>query len=283
MSGHPKPIVAAVNGAAVGGGFTRLVAAAMAANEPDDDGQRGVVVNTGVDRRHRGPDRPGRLRRGQGRHPRHDPARWPATCAAVGIRVCAIAPGTMGTPLMLGAPEAAAGERSVEQHRLPPSAWASPRSSPSSSSPSARNPYLNGENIRLDGALRFPPEVRPGAPRPVVTPVVPREGQRTMSDATAPEAPSYGQRVSDLARERPEEIALVVAAVDGSEEQSSPVPTSTAGPPRSPRALAAAASGWPTACRWGSATHRRWSCPCSRRGRWAPPRCPCAGTSRTGM
>jgi hypothetical protein len=22
----------------------------------------------------------------------------------------------------------------------------------------ARNPYLNGENIRLDGALRFPPK-----------------------------------------------------------------------------------------------------------------------------
>ena len=34
-----------------------------------------------------------------------------------------------------------------------------------------------------------------------------------------PEPPSYGQRISDLARDRPDDIALVFAAVDGSEQQ----------------------------------------------------------------
>ena len=39
-----------------------------------------------------------------------------------------------------------------------PSAWASPRSSLLLVASIAANPYLNGENIRLDGALRFPPK-----------------------------------------------------------------------------------------------------------------------------
>lgn len=40
-----------------------------------------------------------------------------------------------------------------------------------------------------------------------------------MSDASPPTPPSYGQRVSDLAREHPDDVALVFAAVDGSEQQ----------------------------------------------------------------
>ncbi len=53
---------------------TRLVCAAMGDNEPDDDGRARRGGEHGVDRRDGGQERPGRLRRGQGRHPGHDPA-----------------------------------------------------------------------------------------------------------------------------------------------------------------------------------------------------------------
>jgi NAD(P)-dependent dehydrogenase (short-subunit alcohol dehydrogenase family) len=79
---------------------TRLVAAAMSANDPDEHGQRGVVVNTasiaGLE--------------GQAGQVAYGAAKaailgmtlpMARDLAPVGIRVCAIAPGTMGTPLML--------------------------------------------------------------------------------------------------------------------------------------------------------------------------------------
>ena len=76
--------------------------------------------------------------------------------APIGIRVCAIAPGTMGTPLMMSAPDAMR-EKLVEQiihpHRL-----GKPEEFGELVEMIARNSYLNGENIRLDGALRFPPK-----------------------------------------------------------------------------------------------------------------------------
>ena len=62
----------------------------------------------------------------------------------------------MGTPLMLSAPDALK-ENLVSSIQFPkrmghPSEFALLVES------IARNPYLNGENIRLDGALRFPPK-----------------------------------------------------------------------------------------------------------------------------
>ena len=57
----------------------RFAASAMSDLEPvDDDGQRGAIVDGGLHRRLRGPDRPARLRRGQGRHHRHDRRSPPA-------------------------------------------------------------------------------------------------------------------------------------------------------------------------------------------------------------
>jgi NAD(P)-dependent dehydrogenase (short-subunit alcohol dehydrogenase family) len=134
---------------------TRLSAAAMAQNEPDGDGQRGVVVNTASIAGYEG--QTGQLAYG-------------ATKAAIlgmtlpfardlaplGIRVCAIAPGTMGTPLMLSTPE---------EFRAPfienivfPKRLGRPEEFALLVESIARNAYLNGENIRLDGALRFPPK-----------------------------------------------------------------------------------------------------------------------------
>ena len=75
---------------------------------------------------------------------------------ALGVRVCAIAPGTMGTPLMMMVPEATRAkltENIVFPHRM-----GRPEEFALLVESIARNPYLNGENIRLDGALRFPPK-----------------------------------------------------------------------------------------------------------------------------
>ena len=76
--------------------------------------------------------------------------------APVGIRVCAIAPGTMGTPLMMSAPDSLKDklvENIVFPHRM-----GEPEEFALLVESIVRNPYLNGENIRLDGALRFPPK-----------------------------------------------------------------------------------------------------------------------------
>lgn len=76
--------------------------------------------------------------------------------APLGIRVCAIAPGTMGTPLMLGAPEQM--QEQLVRHIVFPERMGRPEEFALLVESIARNPYLNGENIRLDGALRFPPK-----------------------------------------------------------------------------------------------------------------------------
>ena len=76
--------------------------------------------------------------------------------APLGIRVCAIAPGTMGTPLMLGVPEAM--KDHLMENIIFPKRMGRPEEFALLVESIARNPYLNGENIRLDGALRFPPK-----------------------------------------------------------------------------------------------------------------------------
>ncbi len=134
---------------------SRLAAAAIGANEPDDDGQRGVIVNTasiaGVE------GQTGQLA-------------YAAAKAAIlgmtlpmardlsplGIRVCAIAPGTMGTPLMLSTPEEL--QANLVSTIQFPKRMGRPEEFALLVDSIVRNPYLNGESIRLDGALRFPPK-----------------------------------------------------------------------------------------------------------------------------
>ena len=134
---------------------TRLAAAAMAANEPDEHGQRGVVVNTASIAGIEG-------QTGQLAYAAAKAAILGMTLplardlAASGIRVCAIAPGTMGTPAMLGVPD------QLRDHLVGsivfPKRMGRPEEFALLVESIARNPYLNGENIRLDGALRFPPK-----------------------------------------------------------------------------------------------------------------------------
>jgi NAD(P)-dependent dehydrogenase (short-subunit alcohol dehydrogenase family) len=134
---------------------SRLSAVAMADNEPDEDGQRGVLVNTASIAGIEG-------QTGQIAYAAAKAAILGMTLpmardlAPIGVRVCAIAPGTMGTPLMLGAPEEM--KAGLVQSIIFPKRMGRPEEFGLLVESIVRNPYLNGENIRLDGALRFPPK-----------------------------------------------------------------------------------------------------------------------------
>ncbi|CAO5188327.1 Uncharacterized oxidoreductase MT1177 [Frankia sp. AiPs1] len=134
---------------------TRLTAAAMAKNEPTEDGERGVVVNTasiaGLE--------------GQVGQLAYAAAKagilgmslpLARDLAPVGIRVNAIAPGTMGTPIMLSVPKEMS-DKLISGIQFP-RRMGKPEEFALLVESIVRNPYLNGENIRLDGALRFPPK-----------------------------------------------------------------------------------------------------------------------------
>ncbi len=134
---------------------TRLTAVAMAANQPDEDGQRGVVVNTGSLAGLEG-------QTGQLAYAAAKAAILGMTLplardlAAIGVRVCAIAPGTMGTPMMLSAPDQL--KDKLTASIVFPKRMGRPEEFALLVDSIVRNAYLNGENIRLDGALRFPPK-----------------------------------------------------------------------------------------------------------------------------
>jgi NAD(P)-dependent dehydrogenase (short-subunit alcohol dehydrogenase family) len=134
---------------------TRLAAAAMAANEPDEHGQRGVVINTASIAGIEG-------QTGQLAYAAAKAAILGMTLplardlSAIGVRVCAIAPGTMGTPIMLSVPEDLK-QRLTADIQFP-KRMGRPEEFALLVESIIANPYLNGENIRLDGALRFPPK-----------------------------------------------------------------------------------------------------------------------------
>ncbi len=131
---------------------SRLAAAAMGENEPDGDGQRGVVVNTASIAGMEG-------KSGQVAYGAAKAAILGMTLpmardlAPIGVRVCAIAPGVMGTPLMLGALEHL--KEDPAQGIVFPKRMGYPEEFALMVESIVRNSYLNGENIRLDGALRF--------------------------------------------------------------------------------------------------------------------------------
>jgi NAD(P)-dependent dehydrogenase (short-subunit alcohol dehydrogenase family) len=132
---------------------TRLAAARMAGNQADATGQRGVVVNTASIAGYEG-------QTGQVAYAAAKAAILGMSLplardlAPVGIRVCAIAPGTMGTPLMQSAPEEM--KAKLVENIVFPRRMGEPEEFALLVESIVTNPYLNGENIRLDGALRFP-------------------------------------------------------------------------------------------------------------------------------
>jgi NAD(P)-dependent dehydrogenase (short-subunit alcohol dehydrogenase family) len=73
-----------------------------------------------------------------------------------GVRVMVIAPGTFDTPMMAGLPEAV--RQSLGAGIPFPRRLGSPTEYAQLAESIITNPYLNGEVIRLDGALRMPPK-----------------------------------------------------------------------------------------------------------------------------
>ena len=132
----------------------RLAAAAMAGNAPSDDGERGVVINTASVAAYEG-------QIGQVAYASSKGGVLGMTLPAArdlmktGVRVMTIAPGTFDTPLLAGLPQ---NVRDSLAAGIPfPRRLGDPREYARLVESIVRNPYLNGETIRLDGALRMPP------------------------------------------------------------------------------------------------------------------------------
>jgi NAD(P)-dependent dehydrogenase (short-subunit alcohol dehydrogenase family) len=133
----------------------RLGAAAIAAGEPDEGGERGAIVMTASIAAFDG-------QIGQAAYSASKGGVVGLTLPAArdlsrqAIRVCTIAPGTFDTPLLAGLPEAA---REALGKQVPhPSRLGDPAEFGALAVHIAENPMLNGETIRLDGALRMPPK-----------------------------------------------------------------------------------------------------------------------------
>jgi NAD(P)-dependent dehydrogenase (short-subunit alcohol dehydrogenase family) len=132
----------------------RLAAAAMAGNEPDDGGERGVCVNTASIAAYDG-------QIGQVAYAASKGGIVGLTLPAArdlagrGVRVVTIAPGTFDTPLLAALPQEARDELGAQ---IPfPSRLGEPAEFAELAAHVVENPMLNGETIRLDGALRMPP------------------------------------------------------------------------------------------------------------------------------
>jgi NAD(P)-dependent dehydrogenase (short-subunit alcohol dehydrogenase family) len=157
------------NGPMAGDFFTRVVhinligtflcdkaaAAIMQANKPNDDGERGVIVHTSSVAAFEG-------QIGQ--------AAYAATKAAVsgmtlpiarefaqfGIRVCSLAPGIFATPMLAGMPPEV--QDSLGKQVPFPPRLGKPEEFAALVQTIFEVPYLNGETIRLDGAIRMQPK-----------------------------------------------------------------------------------------------------------------------------
>ncbi|MCK6578847.1 MAG: SDR family NAD(P)-dependent oxidoreductase [Anaerolineae bacterium] len=130
----------------------RLAAAVMAQNAPNAEGERGVIVNTASIAAFDG-------QIGQAAYSASKGGIVGMTLPIArdlsrdGIRVVTIAPGLFDTPLMASLPEAA--RVSLGQQVPFPSRLGRPEEYAQLAQAVVENPMLNGEVIRLDGALRM--------------------------------------------------------------------------------------------------------------------------------
>ena len=132
----------------------RHAATAMAANEPDGGGERGLCVNTASIAAFEG-------QIGQIAYAASKGGVAAMTLpaardlAALGVRVCAVAPGVFATPMLRGLPEEA--QASLAEAIPFPPRLGRPEEYAELVAHLVANPMLNGEVIRLDGALRMAP------------------------------------------------------------------------------------------------------------------------------
>lgn len=133
----------------------RLTAAVMAENDGDDNGERGVIINTASVAAFDG-------QIGQAAYSASKGGIVGMTLPIArdlsrnGIRVVTVAPGLFNTPLMAGLPEAA--RMSLGQQVPFPSRLGHPAEYAQLVQAIIENTMLNGEVIRLDGALRMAPK-----------------------------------------------------------------------------------------------------------------------------
>jgi NAD(P)-dependent dehydrogenase (short-subunit alcohol dehydrogenase family) len=133
----------------------RLAAEAMARNEPNEAGERGVIVTTASVAAYDG-------QIGQAAYSASKGGIVAMTLplarefARMGVRVMTIAPGTFDTPLMAGLPDAA--RESLAQQVPFPSRLGRPPEYAALVKHIFENEMINGESIRLDGAIRMAPK-----------------------------------------------------------------------------------------------------------------------------
>ena len=127
----------------------------LSANEPDEGGERGVLINTASVAAFEG-------QIGQIAYSASKGGVVGMTITAArdladkGIRVCTIAPGLFDTPLLAAMPEET---RAALGAQVPfPSRLGQPEEYASLAAHIVENAMLNGETIRLDGAIRMSPK-----------------------------------------------------------------------------------------------------------------------------
>ena len=132
----------------------RLAAASMASNDPNGAGERGVIVNTASVAVWDG-------QIGQAAYAASKGGVVAMTLpiarelASFGIRVCTIAPGIFQTPMLAGLP--AEVQESLAKSVPFPSRLGRPDEYAALAQHIVENEMLNGESLRLDGALRLAP------------------------------------------------------------------------------------------------------------------------------
>lgn len=132
----------------------RLAAEVMAGNRPNVEGERGVMINTASVAAFDG-------QIGQAAYSASKGGVVGMTLpiarelAELGIRVMTIAPGVFDTPMVAGLPAPA---REALSSQVPfPSRFGRPEEYAALAAHIVENVMLNGEVIRLDGAIRMPP------------------------------------------------------------------------------------------------------------------------------
>ena len=134
---------------------TKEAAAIMANNEPNADGERGVVINTASIAAFEG-------QIGQAAYAASKGAvvgmmlPLAREFARLGIRVNTIAPGIFKTPMMAGLPEPV--QASLRSQVPFPPRLGEPEQYADAVAFIYGNTYVNGETLRLDGAIRMPPK-----------------------------------------------------------------------------------------------------------------------------
>ena len=132
----------------------RLFAAAASRLEPLEGGERGAIVNTASVAAYEG-------QIGQAAYSASKGGVVAMTLpiarelAQFGVRVNAIAPGLFLTPMLLGLPQDA--QESLGRSVPYPARLGEPAEYAALAAFIVENPYLNGETIRIDGALRMAP------------------------------------------------------------------------------------------------------------------------------